>query len=265
MTRAAAAPAAAPRPPHRPRNLVAGPLSYEFEDIRDIADRLRRDSSEETKARRDEATRLRQSLIGAQCDELVPTGPNTYRPCSTGPQSRKRRVDFCDQQSPPPEDHDFKGHKVCVECHVRIINEQDDNVASKFPISAHLCKTCTEEFRGDPLEYTPGENECDCIHQIRDWDWKCKACYVRMIDRRAEEANRRVQDLLFTYRVKFWEDGQARYKVIKKKTARKWPACAEGSCGRKSWTTTLQNPSRKVIHPQAATMCMACDMPYVPA
>lgn len=183
-----------------------------------------------------EASRIQESLVGAQCDELVPTGPNTYRPCRTGPQSR-RRVDICDQKSPPPEDHDFQGHKVCYDCRTRIVHEQDDNIASKFPISAHLCKACTEELRADPSLFPPGKNECYCFDDIRDREWKCKACYVRMIDRRVEEANQRVQDLLFTYREKFWEYGRAYYRAVIKKTARKWLACAERYCGKRAWTT----------------------------
>lgn len=268
MTRAAAAPAAAPadiRPPEWPPNLANGPPDFRFKDIREIADMMSGRLKRESRARSAEAERIRQSLIGAQCDELVPTGQNTYRPCKTGPQSRDILVKFCDQQRPPPEDHDLQGHKVCDECHLRILDEQDDNIASKFPISVHVCKTCTEVYCEDPLENPPGENLCNCRDYIRDQGWKCKACYVRLIDRLAEAANRQVQDLLFTHREKFWHSGQVQYRVVKKKTARKWPACGEESCGKRSWTTRLQNPNRTVIHPRAASMCMACSMPYVPA
>lgn len=123
IVRAAAVAASADTGSSRPPpNLANGPPHLRYEHIRDLADMSFGSSDQETSAIRAEASRIREGLVGAQCDELVPTGPNNYRPCRAGPQFR-RRVDFCDQKSPPPEGHDFQGHKVYYDCRTRIVHE----------------------------------------------------------------------------------------------------------------------------------------------
>lgn len=207
-----------------------------------------------------------QRLLGAQCDELVPTGPNTYTPCTTGPESRNAQMQFCDQKDPPPEDHGLQGHNVCDVCRLRILAEQNQNIANKFPDLVHLCKICTEGYRQHPIDFPVGMNRCACRNELRDDGWKCKSCYVRLIDRRAQAANQRAQDLLFSHRVKYWDQGRVRHRVIiKANIDRKWPACPTPNCGQRPWTTRLQNPRRTVPHPRAASQCMACNMVNVPA
>lgn len=206
-----------------------------------------------------------QRLLGAQCDELVPTGPNTYRPCTTGPQSRNAQVQVCDQEDPPPEDHGLRGHNVCDACRLRILAEQNDNIARKFPDLVHLCKTCTEGYRQHPIDFPVGMNRCACRNDLRDDGWKCKSCYVRVINRREEAANRRAQDLLFSHRVKYWDQGRIRHRVVMKANVdRKWPACPTPNCGQRPWTTRLRNPGRTIPHHRAASQCMACDMVNIP-
>lgn len=207
-----------------------------------------------------------QRLLGAQCDELVPSGPNTHRPCTTGPQSPNAQVQFCDQQDPPPEDHGLQGHNVCDACRLRILAEQDQNIANKFPDLIHLCKTCTDGYRQHPIDFPSGMNRCACRNELRGDGWKCKSCYARLIDRRAEAANRRAQDLLFSHRIKYWDHGRVRHRVvIKARIDRKWPACPTANCGQRPWTTRLQGAGRTVPHPRAVSQCMACDMVNVPA
>lgn len=207
-----------------------------------------------------------ERLLGAQCDELVPTGPNTYSRCTTGPKSRNAQVHFRNQEDPPPEDHGLRGHNVCDACRLCILAEKNQNIARKFPDSVHLCKTCTQGYRQHTLDFPVGMNRCACRSDLRGDGWKCKSCYVRLIDLRAEAANRRAQDLLFLHRVKYWDQGRIRHRVVMKANIdRKWPACPTPNCGQRPWTTRLRNSNQTVPHPRAASQCMACDMVNVPA